>query len=65
MERVCPRCGKTYTAYPALSRIDNMTPICPECGMREAMASIEIDDEHQDEIIEMVGYDVNNTKVKD
>ena len=65
MKNVCPKCNRVYTAYPALSRIDNRTPICPECGMREAMQSIEIDEEHQDKIINMVGYDVNHTKIED
>lgn len=35
--RTCPLCGKTYTEYPALSRRDNETEICPACGMREAL----------------------------
>lgn len=33
----CPKCGKTYTDFPALSRRDNKTYICPECGVDEAM----------------------------
>ena len=33
----CPKCGKTYQGYPALSRADNRTEICPECGVREAL----------------------------
>ena len=36
-KRKCPRCGKTYTEQPALSRRDNKTEICPDCGFREAM----------------------------
>lgn len=35
--RICPRCGKTYTEYPAISRKDNKTEICPECGQLEAL----------------------------
>lgn len=35
----CPKCGKEFTDYPALSREDNETEICPECGVREAMQS--------------------------
>lgn len=35
--RVCPSCGKEYTAHPALSRKDGKTEICPDCGMREAL----------------------------
>lgn len=33
----CPICGKTYTDFPALSRRDNKTYICPNCGVDEAM----------------------------
>ena len=33
----CPKCGKYYVGYPALSRKDNKTEICPKCGMREAI----------------------------
>lgn len=33
----CPRCGKTVTDYPALSRTDNKTNICSQCGTDEAM----------------------------
>ena len=35
--RRCPKCGKDYDARPALSRADNQTEICPECGMQEAI----------------------------
>ena len=35
--RTCPLCGKTYEDYPAISRKDNETEICPECGIREAL----------------------------
>ena len=34
----CPICGKCYTGYPALSRKDNKTLICPDCGVAEAIA---------------------------
>lgn len=33
----CPRCKQAYWDYPALSRRDNKTYICPECGVLEAM----------------------------
>ena len=36
-EKVCPKCHKKYTDYPALSRRDNKTYICPDCGVREAL----------------------------
>lgn len=38
--RVCPLCGRNYSDPPALSRVDNATDICPDCGMMEALASI-------------------------
>jgi transcription elongation factor Elf1 len=34
--QTCPRCGKSYTEYPALSRRDNETDICSDCGNSEA-----------------------------
>lgn len=33
----CPKCKKEFTGYPAISRKDNKTEICPECGVREAI----------------------------
>ena len=35
--RRCSICGKEYASYPALSRKDNCTEICPDCGTREAV----------------------------
>lgn len=35
--KICPRCGKSYVDYPAISRRDNKTEICPDCGVLEAM----------------------------
>ena len=37
--KVCPKCGYGYDGYPALSREDNKTEICPLCGVREAIAA--------------------------
>lgn len=39
--RVCPKCGYEYEGYPALSREDNKTEICPDCGMKEALEAFE------------------------
>jgi RNA polymerase subunit RPABC4/transcription elongation factor Spt4 len=33
----CPICGKPIGEYPALSRKDNLTSICSECGTAEAL----------------------------
>jgi ribosomal protein S27AE len=48
---VCPRCGTTYHGVPATSRVDNATPICPECGAREALASLGVDEKEIEQII--------------
>ncbi len=34
---VCPICGGKYAERPALSRKDNVTEICPICGVEEAL----------------------------
>lgn len=36
--RICPVCKKAYEGYPALSRTDSKTEICPNCGTLEALA---------------------------
>lgn len=33
----CPRCGKEVNKLLALSRADNRTMICDECGIKEAL----------------------------
>lgn len=40
--RYCPRCGKTYMDHPAISRADNTTEICPDCGTEEALIAYEL-----------------------
>lgn len=52
--RICPRCGKPYSAPPALSRADNETLICPDCGTREALESIGVDKAEQEQILESI-----------
>lgn len=49
--RVCPLCGQTYTDAPALSRTDNETLICPDCGIRQALDSIGVSPEEQEKIL--------------
>ena len=51
---VCPRCGKVYTDRPAISRTDDKTPICPDCGTRESLESIGIDTAEQDKILRAI-----------
>jgi predicted RNA-binding Zn-ribbon protein involved in translation (DUF1610 family) len=33
----CPTCKKSVKEYPAISRIDDKTEICSQCGFEEAM----------------------------
>lgn len=37
----CCRCGGTVTGFPALSRVDNKSEICSDCGIIEAMQDFE------------------------
>ena len=49
--RTCPKCGRIYHCGPALSRTDSKTPICPDCGTREALESIGVDSAEQEQIL--------------
>ncbi len=51
---ICPKCGIPYREPPALSRTDNRTLICPDCGTREALESIGIGIEEQSKILEII-----------
>lgn len=51
--RTCPKCGQVYTDRPAQSREDG-TMICPDCGTREALASLGISVEEQNQIIGII-----------
>lgn len=50
----CPICGQIYSERPAVSREDNITPICPDCGTRQALASLGVDPEEQNAIINII-----------
>lgn len=52
--KTCPKCGKHYRSYPAISRMDNLTPICPLCGTREALEGLGISKEGQEKIINSI-----------
>ena len=56
---VCPHCGRTYHGLPALSREDNKTLICPDCGVREALESIGVDVNEQEEILAAIHRSMN------
>lgn len=53
-ECICPKCGRAYTEAPALSGEDNLTLICPDCGTREVLASIGVDEAEQKRILETI-----------
>lgn len=50
----CPRCGGFYRGVPALSRADFKTQICPDCGVREALTALGLDEKEQEEIIAII-----------
>lgn len=50
----CPKCGRPIIGHPALSRTDNTTLICADCGTREALESLGIGLEEQEQIIEAI-----------
>jgi RNA polymerase subunit RPABC4/transcription elongation factor Spt4 len=52
--RICPICGKTYTEWPALSRVDNLTLICPDCGTRQALENMGVSSDETEEIIAII-----------
>ena len=52
--KVCPLCGRTYTGHPALSRKDDNTPICPDCGTLEALEAAGIPKEKQKKVLEII-----------
>ena len=52
--RICPLCGETYAEPPALSRTDNETLICPDCGTRQALESIGISAEEREKILSIL-----------
>ena len=52
--RICPICGKTYHEPPALSRTDNETLICPDCGILESLSTLGISEREQNAILETI-----------
>ena len=56
---VCPKCGQPYKGRPALSRYDGKTLICPDCGVREALESIGVDINEQEEILAAIHRSMN------
>ena len=51
---ICPLCGQVYNGHPALSRTDNKTMICPDCGTLQALKSIGVSDEEGEKIVSII-----------
>ncbi len=51
--RICPKCGRSYTERPSLSRVEDIQ-ICPDCGTREALDAIGVSAEEQEKIISII-----------
>jgi len=51
----CPICGANYIkGKGSMSRVDNKTEICPDCGIRQALNGIGVDADEQEKIIGIV-----------
>lgn len=53
-KRICPICKREYQSVPSISRIDDKTLICPDCGTRQALESINISKEEQEQILKII-----------
>jgi hypothetical protein len=60
---VCPRCGLTYSGYPAVSRADNETEICPDCGTIETLDAVGMSEEGKEKILQGIREDRENTVI--
>lgn len=38
--KICPKCGREFERLLAVSRSDNKTMLCDECGIMEALGSV-------------------------
>lgn len=52
--RICPLCGEAYAGHPAISRVDNETLICPDCGSRQALEALGISEAEREKIISII-----------
>ena len=52
--RVCPLCGEAYGSLPAISRTDNETQICPDCGSRQALEALGVSEVEREKIISII-----------
>ena len=52
--RKCPKCGKLLSERGAVSRVDNVTIVCSDCGTRETLESIGVDETEQEKILDTI-----------
>ena len=62
--RICPLCNREYIERPAISRVDGITPICPDCGTRQALESIGVNVEEQDKILQVIHKSMESAKIE-
>ena len=48
----CPKCGGNYGGFPAISRKDNKTVICPVCGVAEMLENAPFTEEQKAQILQ-------------
>ena len=58
--QIGPICGRPFAGTPAISRIDGVTRICPDCGTRQALGSIGIEPSEQEKIIKTIREHTRN-----
>lgn len=51
---ICPKCGQSYKGRPALSRDNGKALICPDCGVREALATVGVSAVEQESILNAI-----------
>lgn len=52
--RICPLCNAEYHGVPAISRTDNATPICQNCGIRQALSVLNVPIDEQEKILDII-----------
>ena len=57
---VCPKCGKLFSERGAVSRVDNVTIVCSDCGTREALESIGVDETEQEKILKSIHNSIHD-----
>ncbi|MGN1133116.1 MAG: hypothetical protein ACI4RN_01535 [Oscillospiraceae bacterium] len=55
----CPICGRLCRGASALSRKDNQTYICSDCGTRESLEDLGVSTDEQEKILECIHRNQN------